>query len=126
VTPADRLDETVRTVIEQGLGEHPTPTFDGETAGLAKFFEHHSAEDLRTGRVDPRGSEDLTRALRQVERKAPIALRIAERLIDEGFDHPLHEGLHMELEHLVEIFGTDDAYEGLSSVGSRTPEFKGH
>lgn len=126
VTPADRLDETVRTAIEPGLGEHPTPTFDGETAALAKFFEHHSAEDLRTGRIDPRGAEDLARALRQVERKAPIALRIAERLIDEGFDQPLHEGLHMELEHLVEIFSTDDAYEGLSSIGSRTPEFKGH
>ena len=54
------------------------------------------------------------------------ARRDAERLIDEGFEHPLHEGLHMELEHLVEIFSTDDAYEGLSSLGTRKPEFKGH
>jgi len=126
VTPHDRLDETIRTLIDQGSTEHPAPTFDGENAALAKFFEHHSAEDLRTGRVDPRGSEDLAKALRQVERKAPIALRIAERLIDEGVEHPLHEGLHMEIEHLVEIFGTDDAYEGLSSLGIRKPEFKGH
>ena len=126
VAAHDRLDETIRTLIEQGPGEHPAPTFDGQAAALAKFFEHHSAEDLRTGRVDPRGSEDLTKALRQVERKAPIALRIAERLIDEGFEHPLHEGLHMELEHLVEIFSTDDAYEGLSSLGTRKPQFKGH
>jgi enoyl-CoA hydratase/3-hydroxyacyl-CoA dehydrogenase len=126
VVPHDRLDETIRTMIERGLGEHQTPTFDGETAELAKFFEHHSAEDLRTGRVDPRGSENLARAIKQVEHKAPIALRIAERLIDEGFEHPLHEGLHMELEHLVEIFSTDDAYEGLSSLGTRKPEFKGH
>jgi enoyl-CoA hydratase/3-hydroxyacyl-CoA dehydrogenase len=126
VVPHDRLDEAVRAAIDQGLGEHPAPTFDGETAAMAKFFEHHSAEDLRTGRVDPRGSEDLARALRQVESKAPIALRIAERLIDEGLERPLHEGLHMELEHLVEIFSTDDAYEGLSSLGTRKPAFKGH
>jgi enoyl-CoA hydratase/3-hydroxyacyl-CoA dehydrogenase len=126
VVTHDRLDRAIRNRIEQGLSEHPEPTFDAETAALAKFFEHHSIEDLRTGRVDPGDSEDLARAVRQVRRKAPVALRIAERLIDEGLDQPLHEGLHMELEHLVEVFGTHDAHEGLSSVGTREPVFKGH
>jgi enoyl-CoA hydratase/3-hydroxyacyl-CoA dehydrogenase len=126
VVPHERLDATIRSMIERGLDEHPPRTFDGETAELAKFFEHHSAEDMRTGRIDDRGLAGLAEALRQVARKAPIALRIAERLIDEGVEHPLHEGLHMELEHLVEIFNTDDAYEGLSSLGSRRPAFKGH
>jgi len=29
------------------------------------------------------------------------------------------------LDHLSEIFSTEDAYEGLSSLGRRRPEFKG-
>ena len=32
VVPHDRLDEAVRAAIDQGLSEHPAPTFDGETA----------------------------------------------------------------------------------------------
>jgi hypothetical protein len=31
----------------------------------------------------------------------------------------------MELAHLDEIFATQDAYEGLSSLGVRRPEFHG-
>ncbi len=31
----------------------------------------------------------------------------------------------MELDRLEEIFGTKDAYEGLSSLGTRRPEFQG-
>jgi hypothetical protein len=31
----------------------------------------------------------------------------------------------MELSHLEEIFGTQDAYEGLSSLGRKRPAFHG-
>ena len=49
--------------------------------------------------------------------KAPIALRIAAELIDRGADLPLQQALDLELAHLVEIFSTKDAYEGLTSLG---------
>ena len=54
-----------------------------------------------------------------------MALRIAGRLIDEGAGAPLRQGLKKELDHLVEIFSTKDALEGLSSLGRKRPEFKG-
>ncbi len=58
--------------------------------------------------------------------KAPIAIRIANKLIDEGGALSLEEGLKMELDHLTEIFSTKDAYEGLKSViERRRPTFKG-
>jgi len=37
----------------------------------------------------------------------------------------LSDGLKLELSHLKEIFATEDAYEGLSSVGKRFPKFSG-
>jgi enoyl-CoA hydratase/3-hydroxyacyl-CoA dehydrogenase len=58
--------------------------------------------------------------------KAPLAIRLSNRIIDEGSKLPLGDGLKLELDHLKEIFSTKDAYEGLSSViARRRPVFKG-
>ncbi len=57
--------------------------------------------------------------------KAPLAVRLADRIIDEGFALPLAQGLQLELDHLVEIFSTEDALEGLTSLGRKRPEYKG-
>jgi len=58
--------------------------------------------------------------------KAPIAIKLANQIIDEGSRLDLKEGLELELSHLAEIFSTEDALEGLNSVIKRQrPAFKG-
>jgi enoyl-CoA hydratase/carnithine racemase len=57
--------------------------------------------------------------------KAPVALRMAASLIDEGSRVPLEQGLEMELAHLREIFATKDALTGLLSIGKTRPVFEG-
>jgi hypothetical protein len=114
----------VRGLIERGPAAHERGVLRGEAASLARFFEHHSVEDVRTGRVDTSGNEDLERATSEVRRRSPVALRVAERLIDDGLDRPLHEGLHLELEHLVEVLGTPEALAGLAELGRETPELR--
>ena len=58
--------------------------------------------------------------------KAPLAIELANKIIDEGSQVNLNEGLEIELNHLGEIFSTQDALEGLNSVITRKrPEFKG-
>ncbi len=69
------------------------------------------------------GSADRT--LKILYHKAPVALRIAARLINDSSRPSLDEGLDMELSFLQEIFATEDAYEGLSSMGKRRPVYKG-
>jgi enoyl-CoA hydratase/carnithine racemase len=125
VVSEQSLDRSVRTLIENGLPTPEAGVLRGDASVLARFFEHHSVEDVRTGRVDTGGSAVLERAVRQVRRGAPLALRIAERLIDDGLDRPLHEGLHLEIEHVVEIFSTADAVAGLTALGRRKLEFEG-
>lgn len=66
----------------------------------------------------------VDKTLRTLAARAPIALTIADRLIDEGRECPLADALLLELKSLGEIFRTEDAYEGLTSVGKRTPVFK--
>ena len=69
--------------------------------------------------------ESLRASEKRIGFKAPIALRIASQLIDQGAGKSIEQGLAMELSHLEEIFSTADAYEGLSSLGKRRPVFKG-
>jgi enoyl-CoA hydratase/3-hydroxyacyl-CoA dehydrogenase len=57
--------------------------------------------------------------------KAPLALRIANEIVDRQAGQPMRAAVEIELGRLKDIFATQDALEGLSSVGRRRPEFKG-
>jgi enoyl-CoA hydratase / 3-hydroxyacyl-CoA dehydrogenase len=63
--------------------------------------------------------------LDRVRGKAPIALRIADALIDGSATWTIDEGIAHELARLPEIFATEDAYIGLSSLGRARPVFTG-
>lgn len=61
-----------------------------------------------------------------LSRKAPIALTMAMKLMDDGADMNLTDGLKLELAGLKEIFATRDAGHGLESVVKGfKPEFIG-
>ncbi len=59
------------------------------------------------------GSEKLAKTL---SRKAPLALKTAMNLIDQGYGLELQAGLQLELKGLKTIFATKDARSGLSSI----------
>ncbi len=56
---------------------------------------------------------------KQLKSKAPLALKKAMELIDEGENLKLEDALQLELNSLDWIFNTKDAREGLGSVLSR-------
>ena len=95
-------------------------------AKMERFFGSNSADDLRVCKADAGDDEALLEAMKRVASKAPLALRIAEQLIEKGAECDLEVGLQMELDRLEEILSTADAREGLSSAGKRKPVFKGH
>ncbi|HDR15184.1 MAG TPA: 3-hydroxyacyl-CoA dehydrogenase/enoyl-CoA hydratase family protein, partial [Desulfobacteraceae bacterium] len=66
-----------------------------------------------------------TKTAKIISSKAPIALKLADRIIDEGYNLPLREATGLELKHLTEIFSTSDALTGLKSVGKGKPVFQG-
>jgi len=69
--------------------------------------------------------EDLLKLRKIIKRKAPIAIKIANMLIEEGYTKKVNEGIELELANLEKIFATKDAFEGLTSLGRKRPEFKG-
>src|SRR5207245_246964 len=59
---------------------------------------------------------------------AVVAMGLAKRVIDDGLDRPLSDGLALERDAFVEVFGTDDARTGVQSflaVGPGKAKFAG-
>ncbi|MFH1982863.1 MAG: 3-hydroxyacyl-CoA dehydrogenase NAD-binding domain-containing protein [Pseudomonadota bacterium] len=57
--------------------------------------------------------------------KAPLALRLSNEIIDAQVGRTVADAAEIELGRLSEIFATEDALEGLSSMGRKRPDYKG-
>ena len=125
VVPHEELDAACRAAIAEGIKARTRPALSAKHQALEAFFAGNDAETLRQGKADAKGDEGLAKAMKRVGFKAPIALRLAGKLIESGATVTLDEGLAMELAHLVEIFSTTDALEGLSTLGKKAPVFEG-
>ncbi len=128
IVPPDQLDETCRAIALGG--PCPARNFQRtpELIAMERFFTQNRASDLHAGTADTGGDAALIRAMKSVAAKGPIALRLAEQIIEEGSRTTLEEGIQMELAHVLEIFGTQDAYRGLTfraKGGLGNPVFAG-
>jgi enoyl-CoA hydratase len=54
-------------------------------------------------------------------RGAVVAMGLVKRVIDDGLDRPLAEGLDLESDAFVEVFGTEDARIGVQSFLEHGP-----
>jgi enoyl-CoA hydratase/3-hydroxyacyl-CoA dehydrogenase len=124
VVPYAQLDATIAAMIASGIEDQPRGDTPAAWAPLADLFSVNKVEALCGGGVKV-DDERLAKAVKKVGFKAPVALRLAETLIEAAATNDLSDGLRAELDHLVEIMSSEDAYEGLSSLGRRRPVFKG-
>ncbi len=127
VVPHEKLREGITSVAAQGKPDRSgAPRQDipaGFEAVAALFSEDLDALLAKDpAEIDDKG---LSRAVKSLGFKAPIALRMADELIRCTAEETLAAGLQKELDGLDTIFRTRDAYEGLSTLGRSRPEFKG-
>jgi enoyl-CoA hydratase / 3-hydroxyacyl-CoA dehydrogenase len=113
VVPYDRLDAAIRECVAKG------PVVERTAHAVPEAFR------ATASKYDSADVEALRTSEKRLGYKAPIALRIASELIDQGDGKAIEQGIALELSHLEEIFSTADAYEGLSSLGKRRPVFTG-
>ncbi|MEW6441993.1 MAG: enoyl-CoA hydratase-related protein [bacterium] len=99
---------------------------------LAMTGDMISAEEaLRIGLVDrlvePESLLAEAKALAEkLAAKAPMALRMVKKSINEGIAVSLREGLDIEARCFGVLCGTEDKNEGVAAfLGKRKPEFKG-
>lgn len=92
---------------------------------LAQLCSRENVDRLLAGNIPEGVPEDLAaRVAKFIGYKAPIALKIANEIIDRQVDMSMEEAIELELARLTDIFSTDDALLGLSNIGRRV-EFKG-
>jgi enoyl-CoA hydratase/3-hydroxyacyl-CoA dehydrogenase len=93
---------------------------------MAQMGSAENAARLLNGQL-PEGvpQEIAAKTAKFIGYKAPLALKIANDIIDEQVGKPITEAVKIELGRLHEIFSTADALEGLSSFGRKKPEYKG-
>jgi len=82
---------------------------------IKDFFEDNTLSEIvekkYSGNALP--AEEVEKIVKTIGHKAPVALRLADKLIEEK------KGCASELEHLSEIFSTSDALLGLTSIGKK-------
>ncbi len=98
-----------------------TPQLSDKWLKTEAFFANVDLTSLMSGSAthDDLAEDEYQRFVKMVQKKAPIALREAERLLDA------RRGPASELECLEAIFRTNDALAGLKSVGKGVPVFTG-
>ena len=93
---------------------------------FAALFGPGSVAALLSGKIPGGANAELAgKVVKALGYKAPLALRIADEIVDQQAVLPMRAAVEIELGRLKDIFSTADALEGLSSVGRRRPEFKG-
>ncbi|MBW2515352.1 MAG: enoyl-CoA hydratase/isomerase family protein, partial [Deltaproteobacteria bacterium] len=93
---------------------------------LAQIGTAENAARLLNGQLPEGVPEEIAaKTAKFIGYKAPLALKIANEIIDAQVEKPIAEAVEIELGRLNEIFSTADALEGLSSFGRKKPEYKG-
>jgi enoyl-CoA hydratase / 3-hydroxyacyl-CoA dehydrogenase len=126
VDPAD-VDSAIQSLTAgpRPVKYQPRPIPEKFKAFEAVFVPS-AVSELLGGRI-PAGtpSETAGKISKTLGYKAPLALKIANEIIDRQVSLPMSEAIEVELDRLKDIFATADALEGLSTVGRRRPEYKG-
>ncbi len=125
--PSAEVDERIKELVASGemitKFDKTQPDLSGPLAEAANLFQDPNAlENMLKGSTT---GELAAKVAKTLSYKAPVALKFANRLIDEGLNLDLDEALATELVNLETIFGTEDALEGLSKMGRGRPEYKG-
>jgi len=85
-----------------------------------------NVEKLLSGKPPTGATEELAaKTAKILAAKAPIALKLANEIIDQQADKSMEAAIEIEMGYLNDIFSTADALEGLSNMGRKKPEFRG-
>ena len=103
---------------------HPASLF------AMKFYKNENMSKIMSGKIPDDFDEDSKKVIRQMKSlsfTAPIALEIANQLLNDAIStgDDLDRGLNLELAQLNTIFESKDALEGLSAlVEGRRPKYR--
>jgi len=128
VVPPEEIDSKISELVDSEKTLKKSMKRIVELPDYYKKIRDYFTDDNIQGILSGEGelNELGQKISKTISYKAPIAIKLANKIIDEGSRLDLNEGLEVELSYLSEIFSTQDALEGLNSVVMRRrPAFKG-
>jgi enoyl-CoA hydratase len=70
--------------------------------------------------------EEALKLAEEIAARAPVAVRVAKKMINQAFERTLSHGLSEEKEQFYNLFATEDQREGMQAfMEKRKPEWKG-
>jgi enoyl-CoA hydratase/3-hydroxyacyl-CoA dehydrogenase len=125
----DQIDDKILALIKERKSAlrkgKKTEELPGDWRKLKELFADANIDAWLGGKYIESDDPLVAKTAKMVASKAPIALRLSNQIVDQGYEKPLKEGVKEELAHLYEIFSTKDALTGLTSVGREKPKFEG-
>lgn len=126
----EEIEEKMMSMISEGKlvpnKGRKTEDLPEEWRKIKELFVDKNIDGLLSGKFLENEDPLIAKTAKIISRNAPIALKLANEIVDKGFDMPVSEAVKQELVHLKEIFATADALAGLSSVGGKEkPVFAG-
>ncbi len=121
------VEGAIKELIAEGVPDKYSPReIPASYEQHKKVFSAENASLLIKGK-QPHGVDEefASRTARVISRKAPLALKMANELIDTQADADTDKAVELELERLQEIFSTEDALAGLQYPPGRPPEYQG-
>jgi enoyl-CoA hydratase len=70
--------------------------------------------------------DEALKLAEEIAARAPVAARVAKKMINQAFEQTLSEGLAAEKQEFYNLFATEDQKEGMQAfIEKRQPEWKG-
>ncbi|MDJ0765070.1 MAG: 3-hydroxyacyl-CoA dehydrogenase NAD-binding domain-containing protein [Myxococcota bacterium] len=111
-------------VVKAGTGAGELANAGEEKAACEALFSDQNVDKFLSGSFEATDKFG-EKAAKKIKSKAPIALKLANDLMNQALALPIEAGVEKELAVLADVFSTEDAREGLGSVGKARPQFKG-
>ena len=126
VSPAEIAPAIDELATQGKIDKYRQRTPPEKMQALARACSDDNVNRLLDG-LAPEGLDETlaARTVKAVGFKAPVAVRLANEIIDRQKGLTVAEAAEIELSRLSEIFATEDALEGLSTMGRKKPVYKG-
>lgn len=121
------VEGAVKELIAEGVPDkYSSREIPAKYDQLKNAFSTENVKHLLKGQPPQVGDEEFaSKTARIISRKAPLALKMANELIDAQAGTGTDKAIELELDRLQEIFSTEDALAGLQAPPGRPPEYQG-
>ncbi len=121
------VEGAVKELIAEGVPDkYSSREIPATYDQLKNAFSTENVKHLLKGQPPQVGDEEFaSKMARIISRKAPLALKMANELIDAQAGAGTDKAIALELDRLQEIFSTEDALAGLQAPPGRPPEYQG-